>query len=499
MSETVLQFQEMNSSLSNGMDDQKRRFVDALLQIVPDSPMTDFPKICELWVRTLGGDWAWLWLFNPTNERWELAECFPAANPKILPPHLIAPGDDSVTEFSHRAQRAVAVDDLAGWQEPYEGTTYRVVSAAALRQMGCAGFQCVPLLNAHTGVSLRTLTNLHGHPDIRMSLCVHYRDWSKRVVFPESSLMLMGRLTALALVNSYEAEQRAILLQLNGLAHRYLTKVSRRPLEHRDAYLKELLNLIQHHLRVKCLSIFEHDPSSERLQCLATTGIYRKDGTRVSPDAMSDVFYVRGNSRTWQCFEKCETLVSTISNPGESGGNGSVWREMPPSVDENSVPWAIQPIPLPVDLGAPRKALGVIRCTSHDASFAPDRPRNFDPAQVQTLGFIASQIAPGLATLAVNVQRELVVGAIKHDLFAPLRMIQDAVLELQRGHAEIPYALKNLGAAALLAVNLVAQLDPDPSEVRKFNPVPTRLEGDIVARIKAMLRHYAHEERGMEI
>ena len=47
--------------------------------------------------------------------------------------------------------------------------------------------------------------------------------------------------------------------------------------------------------------------------------------------------------------------------------------------------------------------------------------------------------------------------------------------------------------------NLIPQLDPNPEEMRSYNPVPTLLEADILARVKNMLRHFAKRENQMEI
>jgi signal transduction histidine kinase len=106
--------------------------------------------------------------------------------------------------------------------------------------------------------------------------------------------------------------------------------------------------------------------------------------------------------------------------------------------------------------------------------------------------------------MAVHIERERSVTIIKHDLFAPLRMIEDEVTDitrsLQQGGDISGYSLPNLSAATMIAKNLVDMLDADPEEaLRSFDPQPTGLEGDIVARVKTMLGHYAKVANRMKI
>jgi signal transduction histidine kinase len=150
-----------------------------------------------------------------------------------------------------------------------------------------------------------------------------------------------------------------------------------------------------------------------------------------------------------------------------------------------------------------RQVLGVIRCVNHQKPKRgpiQDRPLALD---LQPLEFVAQQIAPVLQSLETRIQRERSISTIKHDLFSPINMIRsttDAILaDFEKGLPGREYDIKDLGASSALIRNLVAQLDPDPSEPVAVNPKPTYIMGDILARVVNMLRPYAYEERQMQI
>jgi K+-sensing histidine kinase KdpD len=129
--------------------------------------------------------------------------------------------------------------------------------------------------------------------------------------------------------------------------------------------------------------------------------------------------------------------------------------------------------------------------------------RDFDSIQLENISFITRQIAPVLEAMAANIFRELSISVIKHDLFAPIRMIIDTGKELSqdiaRGRKPPEYALSDLATSAYMAEQLVRQLDPNPTAIAKLIQKPTLLEGEIVARIKSMLQHYARQEASMEL
>jgi hypothetical protein len=314
---------------------------------------------------------------------------------------------------------------------------------------------------------------------------------------PDESLILMGRMTALAIFNSYQAEQRMILVTLNKLAEKYLTRATKAPLKLRHDYLSAVIELIKNWIHVKAVSIFYRDITNIKIECLATTGICDASLRVVASDSLSNVTYGIGEGLTGQCFQIGKPLVIPDALPSD---HKPKFLEMP--IDENykTTPVIIYPIPSPAGNAGP--CSGVIRCALHGSPLIPNGNRRFDLMEMQTLGFIASQLAPVLHTMDTNIKREQIISITKHDLRAPLQMLRGTLAEFELGKdasSRQQLILKNSKNGIDVALALVDQLEPDPEEVKDFDPKNTHLEGDIVARLKSMLSHVAFDIRKMKI
>ena len=295
-----------------------------------------------------------------------------------------------------------------------------------------------------------------------------------------------------------------ILVELNDLAERSLTTVSRRPASVRTDYLKGIIALIKRRLHVRAASIFYEVAFENEVECLATTGVCDKDGHRIDEDDISNVGYARGEGLTGTCYQTGEPEIRLPKTYRKEGHPKYI--EMIDGNPLRSCGTCFYPIPLPpyssTDQGAPN-SIGVIRSVHRFSPVSHPDPRCFDPAEIQKIAFIARQIGPVLHTLALRVQREQTIAIVKHDLNAPLNMMRDCAMRIE-SYIETSKTIKyrdlmNLKTSALIAQNLASQLDPDPSEMCEFRKRQTLLERDIVARLRNMLRHFAKGENGMDI
>jgi signal transduction histidine kinase len=481
---------------------ERREFYEKLSAVAASRPTTDIPRLCDIWREHSGADWVWLWMHNDTAKQWELVGCSPTGAAEYIPDSLITPTQNCVAEYCNRVGRHEFIEDPENWRarEEKSGEEFRVVLGRLLKEKGCVALDCVPLIqppsNAAepaTSVPLR----------IRGAVCLYYRDVRTRTRQPSSVYLLMGRLSASMITDSYEAEQRRVLFSLNNLTEEHLTAAKSRPAELRAKYLKKLRLLISTHLNVKYVSLFWKDAFQNRLVCLETSGLWRSGGGQVPAGSISEVKYGLNEGITGKVFASGKAHLSQI---GGTVGHKPTFTEIGPGLDETKVSWIVCPIPFLTGGQSAQgrgPVSGVIRCVENEAVISPGRARDFDPIQLEALSFITRQIAPVLEAMAANIFRELSVSVIKHDLFAPIRMIKDTVegieRDLKEGRKPEEYAISDLTTSLFMAEQLVRQLDAEPTNIRELDQKPTMLEGDIIARIKAMLRHYAKHEAGMEI
>lgn len=500
--------------------DARRTFYESVLSIVPTRTRDDLSNLCKAWREFWGAEWVWLWLFHPgkTSDEghWELTSVEADGAIARYVPELLEPkeGTKSVAEFcnvvaepsSGKLGRPVLVRDIKNWRRVFQGKEYRVVSVADLLKMGCASFVCIPLIPPGGGKSADLPPSSMFRDRLRAAICAHFATPPTAAVEGERSLNLMGRLSAHFLSSSYEAAEHRILTQMNLLAESYLTRKTkgRRLEEDRRAYLNEVIALVKQHLSVQYASIFYRNHANSGVVCLATTGLHESSGKRLPDSELSTATYSRNESLTGRVFSTGEPYFSRLAETPERV-HGK-YREQPDNTSEADLAWIAYPILAPVALDradAKSAVLGVIRCVGNLAEFVPERKRNIDPLQVKTLDFVAKMLAPVLETMAANIERERVISIIKHDLFSPLKMMEDSLAQAASLLAvqKLPndYFVPDMQFSITTAKHLVSGLDQNPTLLREYNPKPTYLEGDIVAGIRSMLSHYARIQNEMEL
>ncbi len=448
----------------------------------------------------MSADWAWLWLYNDYTRQYELTTSFSATGAEKFPPVRTLPGVGSVADCCFQTEEPKFVDNVSDWSEEHSGQLYGVtsVSRAALNTLGCECFDAVPLLAPIAKSGPHAPQSQRSHFGV---ITAHYTSKSKRQSQQKESLLLMGRLTAVRVHDTYMQQQREILLRLNDLARRDLSNFHLRPKEVRRDYLDALIKLLQTTLGVRCVTVFYRSSEDGTVSALASTGLYRlADGTRVPPDEFDLVAYRPGEgqvgdfllSKTAEQKARVAQTIPFVEEFAEALPNGE-------GTLQSSL---IYPI-MGLQDSAASSVVGLIRLTGLPARLYPEQERHFDPIEAQTIKFITEQVGLVLDALERGVQRERTISIVKHDLYVPLNMIRDTVHKIERslkqGKAASDYDIKNLGVVHLLGRNLVDQLDPDPGEVQDFSLTRTFLEGDIVARLCNLLGHYAREMKGMSI
>ncbi len=484
-------------ALHASADARRWHFYDHLLNHLPPNPDAALTLLCSAWHEVSGAEWVWFWLYNDLTRQWELVAVFPDARTDLLPKSLSANAAHSVAAYVTQTGNPEHVDDIHAWSRQLDGKEYRVLAAQHLDALGCTSFDSVPITwpDVHPGAAREAMPRLHA------VLCMHYSRNQPRAAQPEGALRLMARLSSLALLNAHHSHQRSILLELNHLASTHLTSQVRVPTRMRAAYLDELIALIQRYLSVQFVSVFYRHSEYVPAQCIASTGLFGQNGLRISADSISNAAYSEAQGLTGRCLATGKPYISVIDDPGLDEHKPTFRDSNPAEFDQKKVAWIIYPLLATRDAAlAQQWVAGVIRGTVNKAPLLADRPRNFDALQVQTLAFIAQQVAPVLATMASAIERERTVSIVKHDLFNPCRMLSDLIEAMRLGQGAPPGSatLANLDMAVAVIKNLIYQLDLDPLAQDYYAPQPLDL-GQLLARLKVMLGQFALVENGMRI
>lgn len=486
-----------------------RRFFDKVLPHPPETLDEDYEFLCEEWRAATGAEWIWMWMLHQDDAGDEVMQLVGrSTSVDETPPQTRIGAPKSAAAYCAKTGNVVIVknDNFEDWEELDEkGHYYTVTMAKELRSMGCKKFICVPILMPPAGARKARKQN-QSTPIITAVVCIHFRTVCD--LGEESQvrglLASMGHATAQSLLSTYQTLQLNILFALEKLAHRYLTLSTGDLLSIQKRYASAVIKVIQDFLSVRGVSLFFRDTLRGGVQCLGSTGLMTADGKSISDPV--GIHYAATDGRTGECFR---TGLPMVFVKGMSDKKKSKTVESMEGMLHLDRPATIFPIPLPVGVSETPNSLGVIRCKFHASKIFPNIWRCFDPVELQSLGFIARQIAPVLDTMELNIARERVVSVTKHDLYAPIGTIRRKIFDLRTNKDILVdkdymvvhrYDLNDIGICTMMCLNTVAQLDKDP---RNFIPDAVieyvSVEGAIVAPIKGMLAQYAQDASGMKI
>lgn len=476
----------------------RHEFSRRILTYTSRNPKEDYSYICQQWLHATKADWVSLWLYNSLTDRYELSglegsvshnEAIRATTFADFP----KPGNNGVGHYCSLTKTPVITDDPAGWRGRVDQQEYHIELSPQLQSLGCRSLVCVPLIEA---AASRRMLNI---------ISINYKTPAPAVWHSSAELLEMGSVSAQAMAASQMRAERAILLRLNELAQTHLTNSQSRPRDERENYLKSLIELIQQRVRVAGVSIFYRSPFDDGITCVASTGIVEiKYPDRVyNNDELVSVHYDPHEGYTGECFATAQPRVS--ADPGKSDNHIPKYCEVRKLLRREDLdPIAIIPIPPPTDApSGDNRALGVIRCIEHQSLLFEKQLSYFDSSDVAILEFIAQQIGPVLQTFAQRIERESTVAILSHDLYAPLGMIRRtidrAVKAVEAREPIRDYDIYDIQMSATLALNLAIDLDPEARTHRDVNPSVTHLEGDIIARLRAMMSSYAETTNEMQI
>ena len=476
----------------------RRVFFKQVLSIVPANPTEDLRKLCNAWRDFTGAKWVWLWLFHPGDEgnrgHWELTSIDADGVKANYVLGNLTPGDADCTiaELANVVGLPIFMQNIQNWTQQWEGRTYRVVCAKGLNDMGCTSLLCVPLILPSDDGSKRATPTAKFSQPLRAAICSHFASNQPSNLESYTSLGLMGQLSARFVSNVYEAEERQIIAEMNAMAARFLTrKSSRRAADERHDYLDQVIKLVCEKLNVQYASVFHRHESKKMIYCVATNSLFDSEGRALMNEErlFRRAVYSPKDGLTGKVFATGKPYFHRIGQPPSRPKYK--YRETPMEIPESELAWVVYPILAatePGDRTTNPDVLGVIRCVGTEARIVSGRRRNLDPLQIHTLDFIVKMLAPVVETMAATIERERVISIIKHDLFAPLKMCRDfvkkAAIQIEKQKPLNEHFIPNLQFCIHVARNLAAGLDQSPTDIREFNPVPTKMEADIRRRNK---------------
>ena len=252
------------------------------------------------------------------------------------------------------------------------------------------------------------------------------------------------------------------------------------------------------------VSIFYRDNGAERLECIASTGLWAQDGSKIPGEAPFKATYEPNEGLTGMTFASGEVAVRRAQD--ETRLHAQKYRDLPLMSKETSAACIIHPILLPGkparDDPSPRRAIGVIRCARNHSDSVSPYYRNFHAFEIQTLDFIAQQIAPALEALSLNIDRERRISILRHEIFQPLEMIAHRIrslsLESKQGEGRHESARKDINFALFFAKSLAASLDYGPWHLKDISPSRVLLE-EMLHKLLDMLSHFAAESNGIKV
>lgn len=437
------------------------------------------------WRKATSANLAVLWLFNDATKDWEVAATFP-------PTHSMALGSLSKSESPHAldfaasTDRVVIINDIESWNAHLEGVQYHLASLRQLLLLGTRHFVAIPF---RYGESDAADVNVVG------VVVLHFRQDNVPNLPSEESLRLMRHVTANSIASSLQAHRSDVLLRLNALAERYLSDESAPPHTLCRSYADRLVSLIVDALKVTGVSIFFRTQFSNEVECIASTGLLDDNDRLLTNDELSKVRYLVGEGQIGRMLETSELIVEETRD--ETNLN---YTEALKGGQFSGSKVYLCPISSHTDSG---RALGVIRCVGHTGREFTEHLHGLDTFETQVLSFIARQVGPILRSMSLRQMRERSIAMIRHDLLHPIIMIrgvaEDVQKKLEHNQKVNPQQLMDLRVSAELARNLIGRFGIDADAQRELQIERVFLEGDIVARIAAMLRHLARVEADCQI
>lgn len=472
-----------------------------LLEGSEKEPVRECCRIAQLWTEMMNASWTWIWLKNQLNNRWEVIgvdsklPSRPDSYRADIPDEMN--GDEpNIAELATIKKSPVFVADIKTFAESRNGKTYKVHNADWFEKKGISSFHTFPFF-----VKSESYNTV-----VQGVACCHFGKDNLRDNISGEMLSLMSKLTGQAVANVYEGVFFVINKKMNELANEYLTRVTKRPDLERKEYLKKIAELVKEQVHASAISVFYPEPLDRKLRCQYTTGMAdNKDRTNnvgaKNPEEMLKYSYsdteITSTTSVWK-----NSIPIYITDNERRAERKYIEYDQDLCVPVRG-PTLIVPIASAASLANGTTAEGVLRCTGHTSFFDRGKQRNFDQLETYTIKFICDQMRPIMHTFASRISREYQISQTKHDIYAPINMVEGTVASIRKSYQSIndslpeneripDYRFLNLEMATEAMRHLTARLEADPREIR-LHIEKTNIEGDIIAGMSAMLRHYAEK------
>jgi signal transduction histidine kinase len=494
--------------------------VDRLLSATHDEPGDAISFLGGMWLDLLGADWVWIWCRNRFTAKWELRYRAGVLSATCVPDVNLMSARMDVIDYSISALEIVAIErsEFLTWTRELGKTGERCYCCHAdkLIQSACSRFVCVPVVSqadngvARSGASLQAV------------ISVHYTTTNSTII-DDASLLRFGRLSEAYVARVTLRHHHHLLISLGEIAARFTRDSGRSPATALREYVSQMLQMITRVARCRATTIFfDREMDGRKITCLGSTSALRdqRSGLDIRTSELDEVAYESGVGETGQAFEKCDTIL--LSAEAWQKLNYVEVLDRAPSRDMQIIHVPMKQMDGLLVAGC-EKAIGVIRCVGKypgrsvlDRDSAEDE--QFAETDVEAMQIVADHMGSVLETLHARIARERAISIVKHDIISPVSLIRHIADELEancreRGTVEGPSSdsvvsrgipglyrsLLNIQAFAIKASHLIFQLDPDLVSMTRFSPSPTKIEGEIIARLKTAMQYVAREENDMNL
>jgi len=469
---------------------QRRRFYQQLAIQKPRSIAEAQRILCELWRETHQADWVCMWSYNKIAQGYTLTAIAPDGQGCPATTHHVSEDNQGLAHYCCRANTSIYTEDLHDWRGHLEGREYCFVLAKEALEAGVHAVRCVPL------------TDVGEIPyGLQDALTLYFKEPASRARISDEALITMRSISAAFLREQVSKAENKIHDALLVLAQEHLLRYRTRPEIVLAEYCQDLVKEMQDKLRFRGVSVFLPSQFEDGLTCVASSGLLDRSGSTLSRDRFHEVLYRAGEDDVGQCFATGKTQI-LIGPPSQPSKTRELHEDGKGSLGDGRLL-----VPLIAGADGPQKVRGVIRCSGY-SGLPSVSVAHFSPTDVHLAEYLARIAAPALQTLAVRVLREETIGYVRHDLMAPLAMIRDTIKavidpEVADFAPDRDLVIKSFDAydihvSSSLALGLVLQLGLDPTKM-ELRRKPTELEGQIVARLKNMLKYYARSLREIHL
>ncbi|MCY3006929.1 MAG: sensor histidine kinase [Planctomycetota bacterium] len=504
------------------------QFIDSLLSLRFIDPEHDIGELCKIWQQATKCEWVWLWIKNEFNGQFELRRHQSASNRIYKPFSKGASSSFSVAQFSADHDEIVELykEDFSGWEKHSGCGTrrYKCISHESLKEHKCEKFICIPI-----GLRKTNKVNASGF-NLSASICIHYLNKSE-VSLSHADLRRLGQLSSFFIENSYRSRNETTLQRLYRIDSEFAHAERKNSKTILNEYCLRLLGQLCNIVKAEAASLFyDLDGWDESVKLVGSTHDILNWETKkmLRKREHKDVSYTKQEGYTGRTFASGRIMTSHAEDD---------LKRKPKFIESDNKKHFIGrttvfiPLKLLTSISGKdvQQTVGVLRCVGKKKSPSDFWVDTFDQIDLEALQFFCEQITPVLLSLVSRVDREKSISIVKHDLIGPLAHIRhiadhlettqtvslvESVETIQKPdenrsgfyttkrtyQMKIPFRdLMNIKNHAIVASNLVVQLDPEMTSLTRFAPTPTFLDHDVLARLKDVMKYDARETKNMSI